>query len=44
MPSIPMKVADRIAAGVKKFKPLVAAAKAADVGHDALFLFKAVDN
>jgi len=33
MASIPKKVAERIAAGVKKFKPIVADAKARDVGE-----------
>jgi predicted type IV restriction endonuclease len=33
MPTVPKKVSDRIAAGLKKFQPILASAKARDVGE-----------
>lgn len=33
MPSIPKKVAERLAAGIKRFQPILAAARARDVGE-----------
>ena len=33
MPNIPARIADRIANGIKRFQPIIAAAKSRDVGE-----------